>query len=87
MKYTGDCSPDLRIWSEAVRKEYWIPPGSSYCILVPPSESIGYAYFMGRYLFWPEHMSAAIAEDESVLEAVTDEYILVYDENNRFISS
>ena len=87
LKYTGDRSPDLRIWSEAVRKEYRIPPGSSYCILVPPSESIGYAYFMGRYLFWPEHMFAAIAEDESVLEAVTDEYILVYDENNRFISS
>lgn len=74
-------NPAERNWIEEARKEYKIPRGSSYCILLPGSDA-GYAYHLLRYMFLSNAINPLIAESFEDMDHIDSRYIFVYDQKN-----
>lgn len=73
-------------WVGGARAKYGVPSNESYCILSPSSDD-GYTFFLGRYIFMEEKVTARVIENEEELDNLWEKYIFVYDRDNEVINN
>lgn len=74
-------NPETRTWIETVKKDYKIPEGESYCILIPELDA-GYSRHLSKYIFRSNFTTSLVVTTEEDLNKIEAKYILVYDQEN-----
>ena len=73
-----------RNWIEDAIKKYGVQRDSSYCVLIPSGDD-GYTYWVGRYIFLSDNITATVIQSEDDFNDISEKYIFVYDQNNEII--
>lgn len=83
IQYSED--PAVRNWIETAKTEYQVAEDKSYCILAP--ENIrGYCYYLTRFMFLSDNVSALSISKKEDLNLISSDYIFVYDQENEIIN-
>ena len=84
IQYTDN--PEERNWIEGMKNAYGVPNESSYCVLIPKSDS-GYAYFLEKYIFQSNSVGSAVISTQEDMDNITAKYVFLYDQNNEIVNA
>lgn len=74
-----------RNWIGEACTKFGVPKYNSYCILIP-SNDFGYTYYLGKYVFQSNDVTAPIIQSEDALNKIHSKYIFIYDKDNEIIN-
>ena len=84
IQYTDN--PEERNWIEGMKNAYGVPNESSYCVLIPKSDS-GYVYFLEKYIFQSNSVGSAVISTQEDMDNITAKYVFLYDQNNEIVNA
>ena len=71
-------------WIGNASRKYGVQRDSSYCILIPAKNN-GYTYYMGRYIFQSNNVTATVIQNEDDFNDISQKYVFIYDQDNEII--